>query len=346
MTTVNIRASGGEYPVVVGGALADLARYTGKARLCIVSDTTVVGLYRRGFPEAAAVVAIETGEKNKNLATVADLYERFLELQIDRSWYVVGVGGGVVCDVAGFAAATFRRGIPCGFVATTLLAQADAAVGGKNGVNLQRYKNMVGTIRQPRFVLCDLEALTTLPPRELSNGFAEIIKHGAIASPGLCELLEAQSERLLKLEKEPLQKALAESISIKAGVVERDEHESGERKKLNFGHTFAHALENRLGISHGEAVSIGMAMAARLSVKLGRLDAAAADRLIALLEKFKLPVTCELSGAEMLAPIRLDKKRRGAELDLVLLDGLGRAVIVPTPIELVEEMLHDLHCSR
>jgi 3-dehydroquinate synthase len=339
MVIETVRAPGGAYPVVIGAAMEDVSRFSGQARLCFVSDATVARLYRHHFPVAAAFITIEAGERKKTLASVADLYDHFLDLQVDPSWCVVGVGGGVVCDVVGFAAATFRRGIPCAFIATTLLAQADAAVGGKNGVNLQHYKNMVGTIRQPRFVLCDLDALATLPADELANGFAEIIKHGVIASSSLCEFLETQAGRLLTLEREPLQKVLRESIAIKAGVVERDENESHERKKLNFGHTFAHALENRLKISHGQAVSIGMVLAAKLSVKLGRLDAAALERLIALLGKFNLPVTCELSVRKLLDPMRLDKKRRGADLDLVLLDELGRAVIVPTPMAVLEEML-------
>jgi 3-dehydroquinate synthase len=281
-----------------------------------------------------------TGEGSKTLATAQLLYRSLLEREADRRSWLVGVGGGIVCDVTGFVASTYLRGLPFGFVASTLLAQVDASVGGKNGVNLDGFKNLVGTFRQPRFVLCDLELLSTLPARELRCGLAELIKAAAVARPSLFAFLEERAGDVLALEPASLERAVLEAVEIKAGIVAADETEQGQRRKLNFGHTLGHAIEATRQLPHGEAVSIGMAVASDLSVRLGLLPAQEARRLEQLLERVGLPTRAELDRDAVLAAMAVDKKRAGDEVHLVLLQGqLGNAVVRPVPIKELEALL-------
>jgi 3-dehydroquinate synthase len=206
------------------------------------------------------------------LETVTTIFNQLVDMEVDRSTLILGIGGGIVCDIAGFVASTYMRGTPFGFVSTTLLSQVDASVGGKNGVNFGGYKNMVGVFNQPEFVVCDMMLLKTLPFREIQCGFAEIIKHGAIADHRMLDFIENHRDAALDLESRIVEHLVYRSVEIKAGVVTRDEREKGERRKLNFGHTFGHAIEKLTGIPHGEAVGIGMVMAAALSVKKGLLS--------------------------------------------------------------------------
>jgi 3-dehydroquinate synthase len=242
----------------------------------------------------------------------------------------------VVCDVAGFVASTYMRGLRFGFVATSLLAQVDASVGGKNGVNLGGFKNLVGTFNQPEFVLCDLRLLNSLPEAEVANGMAEIVKHALIADAGLFAFLEERAEQALALDPATIERLVADSVAIKAGVVGRDEREAGERRKLNFGHTFGHALEKVGRLSHGEAVSIGMVVAAGLSAKLGRLPAAAYQRMIALLRRLRLPISTAADPGRLLEAVRRDKKRAAARIHFVLLDDIGHASVEEVDIRELE----------
>jgi 3-dehydroquinate synthase len=290
----------------------------------IVTDTTIEGLYRQHFPDCP-IIAIGLGEKIKTLETVAKIYGQLVELEADRSSFILGIGGGIVCDIAGFVASTYMRGLPFGFVATTLLAQVDASVGGKNGVNFGGYKNMVGGFNQPNFVICDLTALKSLPVREVLCGFAEIIKHGAIADDRMLDFLDTHQDDALGLDKAIVEYLVYRSVEIKAKVVTQDEREKGERRKLNFGHTFGHAIEKLTGIPHGEAVGIGMVLAAKLSVKMGLLHEREAARLERIIAGYGLPVRPPVDLAAMLAAIRKDKKREGNLIHFVLLETLGRA---------------------
>jgi 3-dehydroquinate synthase len=224
------------------------------------------------------------------------------------------------------------RGVHFGFVATTLLAQVDASVGGKNGVNFSGYKNMVGVFNQPEFVICDLDLLKTLPKREVLCGMAEIVKHGAIADADLFAFLEENAQGALELDPVVVERLVYDSVVIKSAVVSRDEKEAGERRKLNFGHTFGHAIEKTSGVPHGEAVSAGMAAAARLSAQKGLLAHAEADRLIALLDRLGLPTRIPAKPESVLDALRKDKKRKGAGIHFVLLADIGRAVIEEIPL--------------
>ena len=339
MKTFTINTDSGPSRILIAERLENLQRYIPVAKPIIITDTNVGKLYPLDAI-AGGVITIGTGETIKTLDTVEKIYAQLLSLQADRSAFIVGVGGGIVCDITGFAASTFMRGVRFGFVATSLLAQVDASVGGKNGVNFQGYKNMVGLFHQPEFVICDLEVLKTLPPREISCGLAEIVKHAAIADSDLFAFLEEQAESVLALDPEAIEKLVLRSVGIKSAIVSRDETEKGERRLLNFGHTFGHAIEKVSGISHGEAVSIGMVVAAALSVKKGLLTTKEERRLRDLLARLQLPNDFAFDPQKILNAATKDKKRAGDRIHFVLLAGIGDAVVEPIAIEELEEALY------
>jgi len=239
-------------------------------------------------------------------------------------------------------ASTFLRGTPFGFISTTLLGQVDASIGGKNGVNLDGYKNMVGNIRQPSFVWCDLSLLGTLDNKEYVSGIAEVIKYGLIRDPGFMDYLEEHMEHLLKQQIEVLEHVVTTSAAIKADVVQQDEKEAELRKILNFGHTIGHAIERHKGILHGEAVSLGMLLAARLSHLQGLLSAGEVDRVESLLSLAGLPTQMKLDPEEIYQNIRKDKKKSGDDVHFVLLKGLGKTIIRPIPLPELKSIVHDL----
>jgi len=338
MKTVKLNTPIGESIILIGERLENLKQYLPLNMPIIITDTNVEKHWGHHFPPGA-VITIDTGEMIKTLDTVSVIYDKLLELDADRSSFVVGIGGGIVCDIAGFVASTYMRGIRFGFVSTTLLSQVDASVGGKNGVNFGGYKNIVGVFSQPEFVICDQNLLQTLPPREFQGGFAEIVKHGAIADDHLFEYLEQNWARALAHDPEVIEKVVHNSVIIKSTVVNRDATEHGERRKLNFGHTLGHAIEKVLQVPHGEAVSAGMVLASELSEKKGYLQSQDSNRLSSLLEKFRLPVRFEFNREKVFAAIRKDKKREGDNLKFIFLKKIGEAVVNQISIsELVELM--------
>ncbi|RPH88082.1 MAG: 3-dehydroquinate synthase, partial [Desulfobacteraceae bacterium] len=254
---LEIKGSAGTSRIQVGESFGQLSVCLPAGQVIRLTDSNVRRYYPKEF-EAEAVIEIGTGEKIKELETLRYIYERLVELQADRFSFLVGLGGGIVCDLTGFAASTYMRGISFGLVPTTLLAQVDAGVGGKNGVNFSGYKNMIGTFNQPEFVLCDPHFLKTLPSREISCGLAEMVKTAAIDDQALFSFLEKNVQPTLRLDPQILETLVYRSLAIKAGIVTRDTREKGERRRLNFGHTLGHALEKVTGLSHGEAISLGM----------------------------------------------------------------------------------------
>ena len=326
MKTYNITGTTGTSQILVGEKLQNLPRYIPSEKAVIVTDANVDRLYKDAFPPYPKVV-IDPGEGSKTLAVVEKIYGRLLEMEADRTSFVVGIGGGVVCDIAGFAASTYMRGLSFGFVATSLLAQVDASVGGKNGVNFRTYKNLVGTFNQPEFVICDLGLLNTLPEKEALCGLAEVVKHALIRDAALFDYLESHVEAVRALERGAAEKMVAESVVIKSEVVNRDEREGGLRRILNFGHTFGHAVEHLTGISHGEAVSIGMVMACDISVRKGLLDPAAAARAKTLLQRLGLPVSTDIDLNRFMDAVGKDKKRERDFVHFVLLKNVGETVV-------------------
>ena len=309
----------------------------------LVGDSQVAPLYA-GRVQAALAAArpdaklalhvFDAGEASKTLANFSAVIDALATLGATRDACIYALGGGVVGDLAGFAAACWMRGIDCVQLPTTLLAMVDSSVGGKTAVDIAQGKNLVGAFHPPRAVVADTSTLRTLPPRELRAGFAEVIKYGAIVDAPFLDWLEANADALLVGDAALLAQAIARSCAHKAAIVERDPFEHGERALLNFGHTFGHAIEVEQGygdgLNHGEAVAVGMVLAARLSTALGLASIADADALETLLRRFELPTALPpgLAPDALLARMRLDKKAQGAGLRFVLWDGAGKARMV------------------
>ncbi|MES3015906.1 MAG: 3-dehydroquinate synthase [Pseudomonadota bacterium] len=344
------------YPIRIGsGLLHDAASFDGVPRAAtalIVSNTTVAPLYAQALAAALGrrhrrveLLALPDGEAHKDWATLNLVFDRLLALGADRKTVLYALGGGVVGDMTGFAAACYMRGVPFVQVPTTLLAQVDSSVGGKTGINHPAGKNMIGAFHQPLAVVTDLDTLATLPQRELCAGLAEVIKYGPIADAAFFDWIEAHLDALLAREPAALRHAVRRSCELKAAVVAQDEREAGLRAILNFGHTFGHAFEAGLGYGawlHGEGVGCGMVMASELSVRLGLLPAGAARRVTALVQRAGLPVRGPGLGAERcLELMRVDKKAEDGEIRFVLLDALGHAVVRGAPDDLVRAVLAD-----
>ena len=326
MKTFKIKGATGESTLLIGEKLQHLTRYVPTDNAVIITDTNVWNAYQNHFPPWS-VIKIGTGETEKTLDTAKYIYSELLSQEVDRTFFIVGIGGGVVCDVVGFVASTYMRGLRFGFVATTLLSQVDASVGGKNGVNFDGYKNIVGVFNQPEFVICDMDLLKSLPEKEIFNGFGEIVKHAVIADVDLFTYIEDHYEQALKLDNAVIEKLVHDSIVIKSSIVNQDEKETGIRRKLNFGHTFGHAFEKITGITHGEAVSAGMMIAISLSEKRGLIEKADVIRIENLLKKLKLPTSVSVSSHKLIDAIKKDKKRSGDEIHFVMLKGIGRSIV-------------------
>ncbi|MEL7022457.1 MAG: 3-dehydroquinate synthase [Pseudomonadota bacterium] len=336
METLNVDLGTRSYPIHVGPGLlarADaLLPDTMGADVLVVSNTTVAPLYLdrllNAFGDRRVVShLLPDGEQHKTLDEVAGIVTTALEAGFSRDATFIALGGGVVGDMTGFAAAVFMRGVRCVQIPTTLLAQVDSSVGGKTGVNHRLGKNLIGAFHQPSCVLIDTDTLDSLPPREFAAGMAEVIKHGAIADLAYFEMLERQQEALVSRESDALGQAIAQSCRIKAAVVAEDERERGRRAILNFGHTFGHAIEACTGYTrwlHGEAVALGMLMAAEMS----DLEPVSQARLRDLIVAMGLPTEPgSLATASMLKAMGHDKKVQAGSLTLILLSGLGEAYI-------------------
>jgi 3-dehydroquinate synthase len=326
MKTYRIEGSMGQSTIVVGDSLSNLGNYLPAGKVIVITEDTVWRHHRRTFP-AAEVIKIPPGETAKSLETIEKIYVQLVEREVDRSTFIVGIGGGVICDIAGFVASTFMRGLRFGFVASTLLAQVDASVGGKNGVNFGSYKNLIGTFNQPEFVICDPALLKTLSKKEILCGVAEIVKHALVKDADLFAFIEANVEKIFRLDSDVIERLVSDSIHIKASVVNQDEREGGLRRILNFGHTFGHALEKIFQISHGEAVGAGMVIATEISNLRGLLEQSEADRIKDLLQKLQFSIQVDTDRALMLDAIRRDKKREADVVHFVLLRGIGQAVV-------------------
>ena len=326
MEKIVIEGKSGLSEILVGESLANLASYIPPKKVFIITDKNVAAYYSDQFPDVPTYVA-EPGESSKDFSTVALIYKWLLDEGADRSSFVVGIGGGVVCDIAGYVAATFMRGIPFGFVATSLLAQVDASVGGKNGINLHGYKNIVGTFTQPRFVICDTTLLKTLPEEEYRNGMAEVIKHALIRDENKFIFLATDRELLINRQHEALSAVVSQSVKIKAAIVQADELERGERRLLNFGHTWGHAVEKVARIPHGQAVAVGMAFAAGFSVYKEFLEENEKNKIIDLITSYKLPVHQDIDFDEVYRAMLKDKKKEQDSLHFIFLDKIGHAVV-------------------
>jgi len=319
--------------VVVGDVGVELERLLPAKRVVVVSDTNLDRYYPSLIGRYDHIL-IGQGETSKTLLTLDTIYRRLIELGVDRSTFILAIGGGIVTDVAGFAASTYMRGVEFGFISTTLLGQVDASVGGKNGVNVDGYKNMVGSFTQPRFVICDVDMLRTLPEREFRTGLAEVIKSAVIADKELFERLEGADFGTLAENRALLREIVYRAISVKASIVERDERETGDRRKLNLGHTLAHAIEKSSSrMNHGEAVAVGLAMIADVAAKQGLLAVEDKQRILNLLQRAGFALEPPVEVRTLLKAVKRDKKAEGNDIYIVFPRAIGRCEVVRMPVE-------------
>lgn len=355
MQTLQVSLGARSYPIHIGAQLSVaelLLPHIASQQVMIVSNTTVAPLYLAAYQDClqaagltVAVCILPDGERYKNLDTLTLIYDALLSVRFNRDCTVLALGGGVIGDMAGYAAASFQRGVDFIQVPTTLLSQVDSSVGGKTGVNHPLGKNMIGAFKQPKVVLADMAQLSTLPDRELSAGLAEVIKYALLGDTEFLDWLEQHMAQLVARDAVLLAEAVYRSCAHKARIVAADEHERGERALLNLGHTFGHAIESHLGYGewlHGEAVAVGMLMAADLSMRLGWLSAIDVARVKRVLQAANLPVDvpAAMTTEDFLRLMLLDKKVLSGQLRLILLKKLGEAVIYKdTPAELLAQTL-------
>jgi 3-dehydroquinate synthase len=324
--------------VVVGNVGELLPALLPHKRVVVVSDTNIDRHYH-SLIEPYDHVLIGLGEASKTLLTLDAIYRRFIELGVDRSCFVLAIGGGIVTDVAGFAASTFMRGLEFGFISTSLLGQVDASVGGKNGVNVEGYKNMVGTFTQPKFVICDVDLLRTLSPREFRTGLAEIIKAAVIADAELFEMLEQADFSTLQRDSDTLREMVYRAIKVKADIVERDERESGDRRLLNLGHTLAHAIEKSSSkFNHGEAVACGLSLMAEAACKRGVLAPEVRERICRLLLRAGFQLEPPVAMSRLLKEVSKDKKTEGRAIHIVFPQDIGHCVVEKMAVEEFKSM--------
>jgi 3-dehydroquinate synthase len=329
---ITINTPGCISEILVGQNWETVAGLLPEKGVVIITDDNVNQLYGNRFPEVP-VFSLLPGEKSKKLEVIENLAEQLLDAGIDRAGFVLAVGGGVVCDIAGFLASIFMRGIRCGYVSTTLLSQVDASTGGKNGVNLGGTKNILGNIRQPEFVICDPAMLLTLPEQEYLSGLAELIKTAIIGDKKLFELIESGFKGIMSRDYNLLTLLVARSVRFKGSVVSEDEKERGLRRILNFGHTFGHAVEMQKAVKHGFAVASGMELATHFSFEKGYISQEDKKRIIHLLQKFKLIEKLDLEDYQIEKLILHDKKKSGTDIHFVFTEGIGKAIVEKVPVK-------------
>lgn len=336
MTTKKITFSSQTVSYYFDSSLDRLSQLTSPDNTFIITDENIYAKHARKFKDWRTIV-LKAGEEFKVQATVDSVVEELIEAGADRKSFLVGVGGGVITDITGYIASIYMRGVQVGFVPTTILAMVDASIGGKNGIDVGIYKNMVGLIRQPSFLLYDYSLLKSLPKQEWINGFAEIIKHACIKDAAMFELLE--QHKLSDFQKNIilLNRLIQRNALLKSKVVQQDEFEQGDRKLLNFGHTMGHAIENSYELSHGQAVALGMVVAAALSAEYRKFKDI--TRIINLITKYGLPAFAAFDAAKAMEVMQSDKKRVRDIIHYVLLDKVGKGVVVPLTTQQIEPIV-------
>jgi 3-dehydroquinate synthase len=343
MNKLQFRFSGKATTWYLDAGFSHLEKLVDKDHTVLVTDEHIFTSHQKRFGGWNTIV-INAGEQFKVQATVDSIIAQLIGLGADRKTVLVGVGGGVVTDITGYVAAIYMRGLSFGFVPTSVLAMVDASIGGKNGIDVDVYKNMVGTIRQPQFLLYDYSLLKTLPKEEWVNGFAEIVKHAAIKDASLFRELEKNRPATYQRDKAALAKLIRRNVVIKSGVVERDEFEQGERRLLNFGHTLGHAIENVYELSHGQAISIGMVSACMISEVFPPFKET--DRVIALLKRYGLPTLAEFDPKQVMEVLRMDKKKVRDTMNYVMLNKVGQGVVKAIPLTELEKLVQSILTAR
>lgn len=319
--------------------ISHLKNITDPRATVLVTDENIYNAHLKRFKGWNTIV-LKPGEEFKVQATVDAVIEQLIEMEADRKTTLVGVGGGVITDITGYVASVYMRGLRFGYIPTSLLALVDASIGGKNGIDVGVYKNMVGIIRQPAFILHDMVFLNTLPQREWENGFAEIIKHACIKDAAMFKELEENSFKNYRRTKVPICKLVQRNAIIKAKVVQQDEFEKNERRLLNFGHTLGHALENQYELMHGQAVAIGMTYACHISEQFTGFKQT--ERIVRVLEKYGLPTYATFDKQKAFDVLKMDKKRERTEMNYVLLEKIGKGVVQSIPLAKLETIINEL----
>lgn len=336
MTRLTVKFSSSSTNFYFDSSFSQLKKIIDQKNAVIITDENVFNAHQNKFKNWNTIV-LKPGEEYKVQQTVDTIIDQLIELQADRKTILVGVGGGVVTDLTGYVASVYMRGIGFGFVPTSILAMVDASIGGKNGIDVGAYKNMVGSIRQPSFILHDYNLLSSLSLNEWQNGFAEIIKHACIKDAVMFKELENNSVEVFRKKKKLCAALIKKNALIKIKVVQKDEFEKGERKLLNFGHTLGHALETQYELSHGQAISIGMTYAAIISNELAGFKYV--ERLTNLLEKYGLPSYASFNSRKVFDVLKMDKKREKKDISYILLERIGKGVIKTIPLNSLEQII-------
>ena len=336
MTKKQIQFSSSATTFYFDASFEYLETITAKDSTILLTEENVFAKHKKRFKGWQSIV-VKAGEQHKNQSTVDDVIGQMIALGADRKTTLVGIGGGVITDMAGYVAGVYMRGIRCGFLPTSILAMVDACIGGKNGVDVGVYKNMVGLIRQPSFLLYDYSLLKSLPKQEWINGFAEIIKHAAIKDAAMFKLLEQQKLADFQKDADLLNKLIQRNALLKSKVVVEDEFEQGERKLLNYGHTLGHAIENDYQLPHGFAIAIGMVVAAHISEQYTGFSST--EKLVKVLKQYGLPTFLQFNAGKALQNMQADKKRFKKEIHYILLEKIGKAVVQPVTIEEIQPII-------
>jgi len=339
MKKITYKFSNSSVDYWLAGGFSHLKEIVDQKNSIIITDENVFNSHTKRFKNWNTIV-LKPGEEYKVQATVDTVIEQLINMEADRKTTLIGVGGGVITDITGYIASVYMRGIPFGFVPTTLLAMVDASIGGKNGIDVGVYKNMVGIIRQPKFILHDMIFLNTLPQSEWENGFAEIIKHAAIKDATMFRELEKNSFKKYQGRKKSICELVQRNAIIKTKVVQQDEFEKGERRLLNFGHTLGHALENQYELSHGQAVAIGMTYASVISEKINGFKEL--DRVTNLIAKYDLPTFADFDKEKVFTVLKMDKKRERKEMNYIMLEKIGKGVVRSISLEQLEKIIQEL----
>lgn len=325
------------------GAFSQIGNLVEKERSVFITDQHIYEHHQKYFKNLK-LIQIRAGEGYKIQSTVDQIIDQLIGFGADRQTTIVGIGGGVVTDIVGYVASIYMRGVPFGFVPTSILGMVDASIGGKNGIDVGHYKNMVGVIRQPEFIFYDVAFLQTLPQEEWVNGFAEVIKHAAIRDARLFRELEKNTITFYRKNRKSLSELVRKNVMIKSSIIQKDEFETGERKLLNFGHTLGHAVENVYNLPHGHAVSVGIKAACLISEEM--LNFKETARVTNLLQQYGLPIDVPVDFAKVIEIMRMDKKKTRDIMHYVLLEKLGKAVIKPIPMNQLEKLLYSIARAR
>ena len=336
MKQLKIKFSSGATTLYLAAGFSHLKKIADQKACVLLTDENVYKAHRQRF-KGWNVIVLKSGESYKVQPTIDALVAQLIEMEAGRSTTLVGVGGGVITDITGYLAAVYMRGLKFGFVPTSILGMVDASIGGKNGIDVGDYKNMVGTIKQPDFILHDMAFLKSLPQQEWVNGFAEVIKHACIKDKKMFEELEQKSLRQFQQKQKTICELVQRNTMVKVNVVKRDEFERNERRMLNFGHTLGHALETQYELLHGQAISIGMAFACYVSEKLCGVKET--ERVEQLLSQYHLPMAAAFDKQRVFNILKMDKKREKRQMNFVLLNKIGKAVVHPVSLVQLEKLL-------